>query len=60
MQNWVRIKVSRIAWMINEAPARLRWRMVRNAVSGRLELVTVNGVLDLKLSSGCWVRKSEK
>ena len=59
---WRRIRFERLAWLLEHAPQRLRWRWQPNRKKGpRLQVVSPRGaVWDFKLSGGAWIRHAEQ
>ena len=56
--HWRRIRFERLAWLLEHAPERLRWRWRRNKKTGpKLQVVSPRGAAwDFKLSGGAWIR----
>lgn len=59
-QPWIRIKLSRLMYLTEYAPVRLRWKFLREKRAGKTVLLWVSprGLrYHFKLSGHAWIRK---
>ena len=55
MVGWTRIKLGRLAWLLESAPERLRWRWAGTGV------VSPRGVRwEYRLARGVWIRREKE
>ena len=61
MEGWRRIRVSRLVWFLNEAPAGLRWRLDQPGPGPGLVVVLPRGQRwRIKIRGGCLIRKEDE
>ena len=66
-ERWQKMRLVKMAWLLNHAPERIRWRFRKKSAATdaqratRLQLVSPRGVVwDFKLNGGAWIKKADE